>query len=293
MKPHSATSMVLKHMQASPPESARAATLEKAAQRALHALHAAYTDRLEHTLVEILATPAVSLLSLDELTADAVRPAEPGEYCYGFSAMKSAAGVLMLSPELAGMVVTEFLHGEGILRANHALSEIEAQLLRGILQTLLQDYAAQWAQYHVPTLRLEGEFIGFQTGEPLYRATYRVETVSGSGTLALILRLPAWRTVLAGFSAPRELSSISPRQSAIFGAIGSCPLPARVLLGTMKVPLKDLLSLTEGDIMCLDTPAGSPLEIHLGNRPKLLGRVHVYDERYVVTVERSMTGSGA
>ncbi|HEY3415912.1 MAG TPA: FliM/FliN family flagellar motor switch protein [Armatimonadota bacterium] len=292
MNPRPSTSILLQHVQAGQAETARAAG-EKAAQRVLHSLHASYADRLETALTEMLVTPAVSLISLDETSTEACPLSEQDGYAYGFSAMNPAAGVLEMSTGLARMVVAQFLRGAGHPQGGSTLSEIELQLLRGILQTLLQGYAGLWARYRVPSLRLEGAFTGFHTHEPLFRATYRVETPLGSGTLSVILRLPVWRPVLAGVPAAQESTGFNPRLSPLFGAIGNCPLPARVLLGTIKVTLKDLLSLAEGDIMCLDTPVGGPLEIRLGNRPKLLGRVHVADERYVITVERSMTGSGA
>ena len=75
--------------------------------------------------------------------------------------------------------------------------------------------------------------------------------------------------------------------AGLLDVIGDCVLPARVLLGSTRMTVADLLSLHTGDIICLDQDQDAPLEIHISGRPKLLGQAQVQHGQITVTIEKT------
>ena len=76
------------------------------------------------------------------------------------------------------------------------------------------------------------------------------------------------------------------RNLDLLDAIGDSALTARAVLGTTRISISDLLSLRAGDVICLDQDADAPVEIHVGDRARLLGEARIRNGRYVVTVQR-------
>ena len=258
--------------------------LSKECARGLHALHGEFAGALREALADSLQTPAVTLIALQEATTETL-PDFRG-YSFAFSALQPQAGVLECSESLALLIVDRLLGGSGaLIESPHALSEIELQLLHGTLEPVAAAYAKAWQRAAAFRPRLEGAPGELQPGEPCYVVTYEVRTTHGTGELAFLLRLTAWKDVLSKLGTPSPLPGAKPRNSAMLELIGDCAVSARVLLGRTTINVGDLLSLHAGDIICLETAADSLLEIRINNRPKLLGRAQVQHDQYVITVD--------
>lgn len=61
-------------------------------------------------------------------------------------------------------------------------------------------------------------------------------------------------------------------------------LPVRVELGRGRMPLGDLLRLGEGSVVELESQAGDPLDISVGDQVIARGEVLVLDENYCIRI---------
>lgn len=263
-------------------------SLEREQARLLQAHHVTTTDRLATALAGSLGSVNVSLVSLAETTVDAHRTQEDTPVCcLGFGLKGTPAGWLECSESLAVLILDCLLGLAGSEpRDTRALGEIERQLLLDALRPAADAYAETWKGQAALQIRTGESDLEADSNEPLYVATCELRTAQSAGRLHLVLRLPAWRTVLA--SVPRTPKPAPSRvNTALLGTIGECLVPARALLGSVPITVRDLLSMRPGDIICLESPADAPLEIRVGNQPKLLGRAAIQHGRYVITIEQS------
>lgn len=265
--------------------------LSKEQTRMLQTLHGDFTPALESALCALLLTPAVTLASLQDIASEAFTAAQPvTSYPVSFSALTPHAGLLECSESIALLIVDRLLGGNGaMVDSPHALSEIEMQLLHSALEPLLAAYAKMWQRTIKFSAKLEGTTDELPAGETLYVATYEIYSLQGSGQLQIVLRLPAWQEVLSRPGAAQQAAPAPHSPNAgMLEIIGDCSVSARALLGRTHISVSELLSMSTGDIICLDNTADSPVEVHINNRPKLLGRAQVQNDQFVVFVEGPM-----
>jgi flagellar motor switch protein FliM len=84
-------------------------------------------------------------------------------------------------------------------------------------------------------------------------------------------------------------------QARLAANLGRIPLPVSTLLET-RLPARDLLALKPGDIVSLGHAASSPVDVHVGQVRRFVGRLTTTDAGTAVRVERTSgdhTGGGA
>lgn len=252
--------------------------------QALRMVHGAFTTGLAATCQGLAGTASVSLVALED-TLGAVAEERWTEMAYlvPFGAGAPHAGAVVFGGGLAPLLVERVLgYGDADATEERILSELEVQVLGDAARGLLDAYAEAWRPYvRVELLREDAPF-PLRADEPVFLATYRVAIGRTVAPLFVMLRLAAWQDVLAAVST-REPAPAT--RNGLVQAVGDCQLTARVLLGSTQVTVRDLLSLRPGDVICLDRRADDPLEVRIGRRPKLLGRVGTAGHRYTLTVE--------
>jgi flagellar motor switch protein FliM len=254
----------------------------------LHRVHADAAALLAVAVRRLLPDAALSVQSFS-ITTFAAAPVKT--HTLPFSAESGPNGLLTCSPVLLTLILDHLLGCEGIATpTSEAMSELTREFLHETLSALLPAYAQAWTRHHPLTFRREvaEEFPGGDT--PVFVAAFSVAASHNRGTFSIVLPLPAWAPLLAACAptpAPprREL----PLDSPLLQAIGNCQLPVRAMLGSTTVSVEELLGLQSGDIICLDQDADAPVDIRIGNQPKLQGRAQVVDGQYYITVTPGVT----
>ena len=85
-------------------------------------------------------------------------------------------------------------------------------------------------------------------------------------------------------SAPVSSASAAPVGSRTAGLLMDIDLPIRILFGSTRLRLRDILALKAGSVVELDRPADGPVEILVSNRIVARGQVIVVDGNYGVQV---------
>lgn len=68
------------------------------------------------------------------------------------------------------------------------------------------------------------------------------------------------------------------------GSLSEAPLQVTVRLGTVQMPLGELLKVRAGSVLVLDRQVGEPAEIMVGDRVVALGQVVMVEEQLGVRV---------
>jgi len=68
------------------------------------------------------------------------------------------------------------------------------------------------------------------------------------------------------------------------GSLSEAPLQVTVRLGTVQVPLGELLKVRAGSVLVLERQVGEPVEIMVGDRVVALGQVVMVEEQLAVRV---------
>ena len=85
-------------------------------------------------------------------------------------------------------------------------------------------------------------------------------------------------------AAPSSTAAVAPAGSRTAGLLMDIDLPIRILFGSTRLRLRDILALKTGSVVELDRPADGPVEILVSNRIVARGQVIVVDGNYGVQV---------
>lgn len=260
--------------------------------RVLHTIHVAFADTLAEVLRSHAGPVTVSLVSLEETTAAQYRRQYPTPaWSADFSALEPHAGAFECSSELAHLLVDLLLQcGGAIVHEADALGELAEHLLQELFTPVLLHYGDGWQRQAALVLTSDERPLALSPDEAVFAAGYAITGEHGGGELHLLLRLAAWRRALpTQAAAPTPAPVSEPANLTMLNVLGSCQLPVRALLGRTTISVQDLLALQAGDILCLEARPDDPIEIHVGNHPKLCGHAHLEDSRYVITIDEPVS----
>lgn len=80
-----------------------------------------------------------------------------------------------------------------------------------------------------------------------------------------------------------ELQPLASKEREL-GSLSEAPLQVTVRLGTVHVPLGELLKMRAGSVLVLEQKVGEPAEIMVGDRVVALGQVVMVDDQLAVRV---------
>ncbi len=160
-------------------------------------------------------------------------------------------------------------------------TNIELMLVRRVVRMFLDDLAQAWK----PVLALGPEYLRTETnpqfvtivapGEVVVQTTYEVETDAIRGSIHMVIPYsslePFKDRLTSGFQTD-GLDSDAAWSRRFVEKLYDAPVTLRAFLGRTTIDLSRLISLREGDVLTLDTPADSPIPVEVEGKPKLLGR---------------------
>jgi flagellar motor switch protein FliM len=267
--------------------------------RSLHFLHDRYAVNLSSSLSAFLrAVTEVSIVSVEQFAYSEFLMSLPDPtafYSFGMAPI-DGLGALEINPSLAFTMVDRMLGGTGETPApNRALTEIEQNVLDSVVRLLLEHLIEAWK----PIADLQFRLHDRETRPQMLRVTGPNEVVI---LLAFEMRIGEMRGTLsycfpaAGIEALEEKFAqgwqrarrqpTAVEQARLATNLGRIPLAVSTLLET-RLPARDLLALKPGDIISLGHPASSPVDVHVGQIRRFVGRLTTTDAGTAVRVERT------
>ena len=275
--------------------------LSKNQLRTLQAVHESFGETFGSYLISRLQTTInVNITSVDQIFYSEYVLSIGNPSClYLFRIVESdALAVLELSPQLVLSIVSRLLGGS--LEAEkdpRLLTQIEQSIIRGIILRALTDLQKAWKTVGSLTFQLEryeseGDFVQIA---PMSEIVLLVSLELTFGDQKHLMNICFPTFALDEVLSKLNLQSLKSMSTVKGGAkwskallkdISTTTVPARGLLGSTTIQLRELLELEPGDIVRTNIPISGEVQLEIGGKPWVFGRPGISDGRVAVKVER-------
>ena len=207
--------------------------------------------------------------------------------------------VLTMSLNVSYLILEQRLGGkiEGRF-TERALTEIDQSLLRGLVEHMLGDIKGAWSKVASLEPSLEDSTVNqhwvqmMMGNERVLLLTIEITIQGVTGTLSLFIPFTTLKPIADVLNphiwiAGRKEQQQDPvaRQQAIQSTLQAM-IPITVVLGTVELPMRELVSLSVGDVIELDTSIDSPLIVKVANKKQFCGRVGKSRKRLGVQITK-------
>jgi len=206
--------------------------------------------------------------------------------------------VLELNLPVARAILDRLLGGTGdVSFGPRDLTDIELALLRRVGTFLTSSLKEAWANVaplqpvlQEPVLTPEFVYVTLPR-ETTATIGFEVTLLKTTGALSMCLPYPVLQPVLDNLTSQVWVGSATPLddaddQPAAPDQLSAVALPLAAELGNANMTLRDLLNVSTGTIIKLDTAANGPLPIRVGGHVKFSGRPGVNGRNLAIQVER-------
>lgn len=194
--------------------------------------------------------------------------------------------VLTMSLNVSYLILEQRLGGkiEGRF-TERSLTEIDQSLLRGLVEHMLGDMKGAWSKVVSLEPSLEDSTVNqhwvqmMMGNERVMLLTIEINIQGVTGTISIFIPFNTLKPITDILNphiwiAGRKEHQQDPvaRQRAIQATMKAI-VPVTVLLGTAELQLKDLINLSVGDVIELDSSIDSPLIVKVANKKQFYARV--------------------
>lgn len=207
--------------------------------------------------------------------------------------------VLTMSLNVSYLILEQRLGGkiEGRF-TERSLTEIDQSLLRGLVEHMLGDMKGAWSKVVSLEPSLEDSTVNqhwvqmMMGNERVLLLTIEINIQGVTGTMSIFIPFNTLKPITDVLNphiwiAGRKEHQQDPvaRQTAIQTTMKAV-VPITVLLGSVELTLKDLMNLSVGDVIELDTNIDSPLIVKVANKKQFHGRVGKSRKRLGVQITK-------
>lgn len=207
--------------------------------------------------------------------------------------------VLTMSLNVSYLILEQRLGGkiEGRF-TERALTEIDQSLLRGLVEHMLGDMKGAWSKVVSLEPSLEDSTVNqhwvqmMMGNERVLLLTIEINIQGVTGTISIFIPFNTLKPITDVLNphiwiAGRKEHQQDPvaRQLAIQATMKAV-VPVTVILGTVDLPLKELINLSVGDVIELDAHIDSPLTVQVANKKQFQGRVGKSRKRLGIQITR-------
>ncbi|HUK36832.1 MAG TPA: flagellar motor switch protein FliM [Vicinamibacterales bacterium] len=275
--------------------------------RALHLLHDRFARNATTSLAAYLrAITELSVVSVEQFSYAEFLLSLPDPTAFYALAMEGfdALAALELSPSIAFTIVDRMLGGTGQSGTpERALTEIEQNVVDSIVKLILEHLTETWRGVAQMAFHIHGR----ETRPQMLQVAGRNEVVIlfvfdikvGDVRGMMHICIPAsvieatGSTFVQGRQSARREPTVTER-NWLAENLGRLELPIAPILES-RLPARELLDLTPGQVLRLGVPVTSPLDIRVGTSLKFHGRLVLADSRAAVVIQgvREASAEGA
>lgn len=194
--------------------------------------------------------------------------------------------VLTMSLNVSYLILEQRLGGkiEGRF-AERALTEIDQSLLRGLVEHMLGDMKGAWSKVASLEPSLEDSTVNqhwvqmIMGNERVLLLTLEINIQGVAGTMSIFIPFNTLKPITEVLNphiwiAGRKEHQQDPvARHRAMQAMLKADMPVTVILGLADLPLKELMNLSIGDVIELDTSLDSPLVVQVANKKQFHARV--------------------
>lgn len=258
----------------------RADRIAKSQLRAIYVLHETFVRSITSSISAYLRTyVVVNLVSVQQVSYGEFLDRLPSPSfmaCLDLRPFEGSA-VLEINPALVFPILEILLGGSGKIPLNieREVTDIEVELMDGLLRILLQDLKEAWK----PVAHIEFSIQSRDTEPQLLRlmapseavVAVSIEIKLGDSTGLLNIAMPSlmMKMMRQKFDqqwAVRRAEPTADEQKRVFDLIQDARIELDVLLNGASITTRELLRLKSGDVLMFDVPAEQPAQVTLNGR---------------------------
>jgi len=269
----------------------------KSMLRSLQLLHDRFCSNVSSSLSAYLrAVTEVGLLSVEQTSYNEFLHSLSDPTCYNAITIKPLTGMASfeMSLELAFPLIDRLLGGTGnVPKLSRNITDIERILIQGVIKVLLSNLKEAW----VPVSPIDFTLHASETrpqllpiasaNEVVILIVFEVKIGEVRGNMHLCIPFAALEPITDNFSRDMSIRRKGDQTAdsrnivnSLYGAL--IPVSAE-LTGTL-ISVKDLLSLTNGDVVRLDRKLADRLEVHVGGKPKFESEPLMSENRKAIRI---------
>jgi flagellar motor switch protein FliM len=251
--------------------------------RSLHFLHDRFARNVSTSMSAYLrVVTEVSIISVEQFTYSEFLMSLSDPTAFYAVSMRPLEGVaaLELNPAVAFTMIDRMLGGSGRgVMVNRALTEIEQNVTDGLVKLVLENLTETWRGVVDVQFRISGRDTRPQMlqiaapNEVVLLLSFEIRLAETRGVLNLCIPASSIEAVSGSFTRSwqktrREMTA--PEHEALHENVGRVTVTLEAGIQS-SIEAGDFLRLQVGDVLALDHPAESPIEIRVNGRPKFQG----------------------
>jgi len=209
--------------------------------------------------------------------------------------------VLTISPDISTLILEQRLGGKVEKKSEVRLpTDIDQSLIRELVEHMLGDIKAAWSKVVNidPTLEdstINQHWVQMVMGnERVMMLTFELTIQGQTGTLTIFIPFSTLKPIMndlnphiwiSGRREQKQDSSSRDRNKHILEGV---PLDVKVILGEINMSLRDILRMSEGDILQLGTLVSQPLLMQVSDQRLFLTRVGKVGNRLGVQISSAI-----
>ena len=281
----------------------------KEQMRAVELVHESLAERLTTSLPPYLRTEfRPRVVHIEQGRADDFLKDLPGGTLFHVLLLDPLPGrmVLVIGQDITWLLLERLLGGTNPNKKKPgALTDIGQSLIKGIVEYMLNDIKAAWAKVVTLEPKLEDSttnhhWVQMMMGNArVMLVSFEITLGEVTGTMGIYIPFSMLKPVanvlnphvwIAGLEERRTDDGI--RDKTISG-LQKVLVPLRVMLGSAELTCGELLALSPGDVIPLDTPINKYLEINVGDRPRFEGQVGTIGSRLAIQITSLLSADRA
>ncbi|MFH1069085.1 MAG: flagellar motor switch protein FliM [Candidatus Glassbacteria bacterium] len=243
-----------------------------------------------HLSTRLRSLVDIDLTSVDQLTYSEfiMSMADPSAvYIFNIKELEGDA-ILEISPQLVLYIIDRSFGGEGgVIQEAREITIIEQNVMKKIVDNALEQLVRAWQNITPLTLELKD----FETnpqliqisppGETAIMISFEVKIADFSSLLNLCFPYFVLEDVMPKLSAQHQIAHNQKKrlhhdETIVKHKLRLTDMSVSVTLGETQLSLREILDLTQGDIVRLDNRLDQLLDIRVGDTNKFKGKLGVY-----------------
>lgn len=277
----------------------------KEQMRAVELVHESLAERLTTSLPPYLRTEfRPRVVHIEQGRADDFLKDLPAGTLFHVLLLDPLPGrmVLVIGQDLTWLLLERLLGGTTPNRKKPGvLTDIGQSLIKGMVEYMLNDIKAAWAKVVTLEPKLEDSttnhhWVQMMMGNArVMLVSFEITLGDVTGTMGIYIPFSMLKPVanvlnphvwIAGLEERRTDDGV--REKTVQG-LQQIYVPLRVMLGSAELTCGELLALSPGDVIPLDTPINKYLEVNVGDRPHFEGQVGTIGQRLAIQITALLT----
>ncbi|HZS93987.1 MAG TPA: flagellar motor switch protein FliM, partial [Chloroflexota bacterium] len=265
----------------------RADRIAKSQLRAIYVLHENFARTITSSLSAYLRTyVVVNLVSVQQVSYAEFLDRLPSPSFMACLDLRPFEGnaVLEINPSLIFPILEILLGGNGKfpVQIQREVTDIEQELMDGLLRILLQDLKEAWKpvahiDFSIQSRDTEPQFVRLMAPtEAVVAVSVEIKLGESTGLLNMAMPSLMMKMMRQKFDqqwAVRKTEPTAGEQQRIFDLIGESRIEVDVILNGATITTRELLRLRAGDVLMLDIPAQTPAHVVLNGRRQFPAQV--------------------